>query len=143
MSVSKPILDTPKHYSWAEAELRRAYPDFFTDELVDTAETFIKRRRVGDFSIERGKVSARTNIDNEPERINLLIAKPDSAVFEKLFSELADSSYFFAQFLAGAFPKGVGAVFTDCGMELSQENTEIRVNGETGVTPRLRLRQCC
>lgn len=117
----------------ASERLRVLFKAEITESLENEATELIRKRRVLDFLIQSGRVSAKVHDEqSRPGRIEILFPQISDEKWDELFSDFAQESYFLAKFLIGKVPHKTESVFTSHGLELvpsSLEQIRIRYNG--------------
>ncbi len=117
----------------ASERLRVLFKGMISDELENAATELIRKRRVLDFLIQSGRVSAKVHDEqSRPGRVEILFPQISDEKWDELFAIFAQQSYFLAKFLIGKVPLKTEDVFTSHGLELvpsSLEQIRIRVNG--------------
>lgn len=105
-----------------------------SEEISGQAAELIRRRRVVDFMINSGRVSAKVFDDlSRPLRIEILFKHYGKEKWERIFEELARQGYFLAVLLSGHLPPEIEEIFLRHGAELfpsALEKVVIMVNGQ-------------
>jgi uncharacterized Zn finger protein len=120
--------------SWCSERMMSVFSSALTEGVSAQAADLIRRRRVIDFVINSGRVSAKVFDDlSRPLRIEILFKQYANEKWERIFGELAKQGYFLAVLLSGHLPPETEEIFSRHGAELfpsSLEKLTIAVNGQ-------------
>jgi uncharacterized Zn finger protein len=120
--------------SWCSERMISIFSSTLTEEISTQAADLIRRRRVVDFMISSGRVSAKVFDDlSRPLRIEILFKQYAKEKWERIFGELAKQGYFLAVLLSGHLPPEIEDIFSRHGAELfpsSLDKLAIAVNGQ-------------
>jgi len=117
----------------ASERVRALFADQLNDELEKEATELIRKRRVLDFLIQTGRVSAKVHDEqSRPGRVEVLFPQFSDEKWDELFNLFSQQAYFIAKFLIGKVPSKMEEAFESQGLELipsSLEGIRIRYNG--------------
>lgn len=109
--------------SWCSERMRQVFAPLLEPEIEARARELVRGRKVLDFMVQPGVVSARVQQDSlRPQRIGIHFQPIDDNYWERIFDSLSDKSYFLARMLAGDFPDELETVAIECGTSLFPES---------------------
>ena len=105
--------------TWCSERVLAVFAPVLTDELSKQAADLLRRRRVVDFVVHSGRVTAKVFDDlSRPMRVELLVRQISADKWEKIFADLAEQAFYFAMLLSGQLPRQMEEVFADHKCEL-------------------------
>lgn len=123
-----------KNGAWCSERLRIIFEPLIPAELEAEALQLVKKRKVLDFLVQPGQISAKIEQEaTRPERVVVRFPTLTDTQWDAVLSQLADSAYFLAKLLAGEFPKEIENVLSETNVQLfphSADELEIALNGE-------------
>jgi uncharacterized Zn finger protein len=152
MSSKISIIDTPQLLTVKPSEehwcSKHLYSLFDAESekqagLAEQAQKYIKEKRVLDFYIAPGVVSARIqNADATPFPVTISINQLTDAEWELVFEKLAGQALFLSKLLAGELPFGIQKIFEELNInflpnQLDQFNFSCKCQTGSEVCPHL------
>ncbi len=129
--------------AWCSERLRAVFHSLLLDEHEADASELVKKKKVLDFLVQPGQVSAKIEQETtRPERVVIRFPTLTDEHWDKVYSQLADSAYFLAKLLAGEFPKEIEDVLSQANVQLfpnSSDELELWLNSEKITEPSLSL----
>ena len=109
--------------TWCSERLLSLFDEQVSEELSVSAGELLRRRRVVDFMIQPGRVTAKVfNEMSQPARLEILVRQTASNEWQKIFSSLARQAYFPAMLLSGLLPPETEEIFEAAGTSLFPKN---------------------
>lgn len=109
--------------SWVSDRVRGLFDDIGFDEVLAEGIELIKNRRVLDFTIQKGRFSARVFRETgAPKLVSVDLPVIEDESWDNIFERLASQSLFLASFLSGSLPPETLEAFRDAGADLFPES---------------------
>lgn len=120
--------------SWCSERMRSLFTETLTEELTAQAAELNKSRRVLDFLIQPGRVTAKVyDEQSQPNAVQIFFKQLSDNEWDQVFEQLAGRAYFLALMLSGQIPSEMEEVFAAAGAELFPQTPEqifITLNNE-------------
>ncbi len=124
--------------TWYSQRILALFSPVLTAEMSELAGDLLRRRRLVDFAVQTGRITAKVFDDlSRPSRIEIAFRQTSPEKWEKILTELAKQSYFHAVLLAGQLPVEMEEIFARNGAELfpsTLERLSFIVNGKKDST---------
>jgi uncharacterized Zn finger protein len=152
MSSKVSIIDTPQLLTAKPSEehwcSKHLYSLFDTESekqpgLAENSQKYIKEKRVLDFYIAPGMVSARVqNADATPFPVTISLNQLTDAEWELVFAKLAGQALFLSKLLAGELPSEIKKIFEELNInflpsQLGQFNFTCKCQKASEICPHL------